>query len=1228
MVITSLFSGLAIGQSNFGTLTGKITDSKSGEPLIGANVIVLLEGIQKGGAMTDVNGNYTIKPIPPGNYNIRATYIGYNDVIVQGYFIPSGKISNQDIKMSLKAIETDEVEIIEYKKPLVEKTEGAGTTLSGDDIKKAATRDIGALTELTPGMQGGSVKGQRTEGTIYIVDGVKVRGSTGVPQGMIAEINTITGGISAEYGDLTGGVVSITTRGPSNHFAGSLEAISSQFLDPYGYNTLEGAISGPIIVKNNKLKGTQYQEAILGYLIAGNANFRKDPSPSPIPFYKVKDEIYNEIYTNPLAPSPNGMGFVPAAEYLTKESLEQIKVHPDIENQSYTLSTKFDFQPVKNINFTFGSMGSYSKGRGYSWTYSLFNYKEASKAQFINTMFRAYVRFYQKLNFGEAQAPTDPKAKPATKQKGLKITNAYYTLMADYTKLYNISQHQDFKENIFEYGFLGTYDRYWEPVYKYDYDTVNGNLEQAYIFIGYRDTLVKFTPYSFNEARANYTRQLYELRDNDINNMNTIQQLGGLLNGDNPGNVYSLWTNVGAIAASYSKYNEDQVRVTGKASMDVNHHAIAFGFEYEQRMQYSYSVGANSLWTVMRSLMNSHLQQLDTRNPIPIFDSMGNFLDTINYNILDDGKQSTFDKNFRNYLKSINAKDIYGNPITDQSIVNIDRYTPDQFKLEYFSADELLSRNLVGYYGYDYLGNRLTQKPSIDDFLNSDKKLIAPLNPIYMAGFIEDLFYFRDMIFRLGVRVDRFDANQLVLKDKYSLYPTLSASEVTSLNGKTVEHPGNIGDGYVVYVDDPFKPTKIVGYRDGDNWYSATGAEVTDPNTLALETTSGNIAPYLVERNEDNLKITKESFEDYQPQIDVSPRIYFSFPISDVANFFANYDIRVMRPTTGLFTTIDDYYYLEQRGTASLSNAALKPQRITSYEIGFKQALSKNSALTINTYYNETRNLINVRMINQAYPRSYMTFDNIDFSTVKGFSLQYDLRRTKTSNVQLLASYTMQFADGTGSNSASQANLISTGQPNLRTPFPLDNDYRHSLSGQLDYRFRSGESYNGPVSRKGKRILENTGINFLFSATSGRPYTKQGNVTESVGIGIRQSETMKGTLNGSRYPWTYGVNAKIDKDFLIYRKKDKDKKMTTMPIMMINVYVWANNIFNIRNIAYVYRYTGDPDDDGFLSSSLGIKAVEEATMGQAFYDQYLIKVNYPFNYGSPRLIRLGATISF
>ena len=113
-------------------------------------------------------------------------------------------------------------------------------------------------------------------------------------------------------------------------------------------------------------------------------------------------------------------------------------------------------------------------------------------------------------------------------------------------------------------------------------------------------------------------------------------------------------------------------------------------------------------------------------------------------------------------------------------------------------------------------------------------------------------------------------------------------------------------------------------------------------------------------------------------------------------------------------------------------------------------------------------------------------------------------------------------------------------------------------------------------------------------------------------------------MNGSRYPWTYNVNMKIDRDFFFASKDATDYSRG----MYLNVYIWVQNIFDIRNIAYVYRYTGDPTDDGFLSSSNGQTVLEEAILAQAFYDQYTIKVNSPSNYSTPRLIRLGAILNF
>ena len=414
----SLFS-FSFAQTQFGTLKGRVTDAESGEPLPFSNVVIMLNGIQKGGASTDIDGYYTIKPIPPGTYDVHATYVGYQEVVIKGYIIGSNKVSFQDLKLPLKGLKVEEFVFIEYVKPLVEQDEGSGGRLSREEIKKAPTRSVGALVGLTAGVTGGSIKGQRTSGTSYYVDGVKVRGFTGIPQGSIQEINTITGGIPAEYGDLVGGVVSITTRGPSSRYAGGMEVITSEAFDPYGYNTFEGNLSGPLILKNPAAKGTDSAEARMGFLISSEVNFRRDPSPSPIGVWKVNDDTYNYLLENPLSPSINGIGYVPSAEYVTADQMEKVKTHPGIPSFSYNINLKLDYQLKDNINITAGGQAAHTKEHFYNFSssnfsnsfyHSLFNYENAASAISVRNTYRGYLRFTQTFKNKKVTPEEDRKS--------------------------------------------------------------------------------------------------------------------------------------------------------------------------------------------------------------------------------------------------------------------------------------------------------------------------------------------------------------------------------------------------------------------------------------------------------------------------------------------------------------------------------------------------------------------------------------------------------------------------------------------------------------------------------------------------------------------------------------------------------------------------------------------------------------------------------------------------
>ena len=113
----TLVAGAVLAQS--GTLKGVITDKATGEAIPFANIVVERNGSQSGGGSTNFDGEYTIKPLDPGNYTIKASFIGYTQVEVTGVIVSSNKITFQNISMS-EGIDIDEVEVISFKKPLLD----------------------------------------------------------------------------------------------------------------------------------------------------------------------------------------------------------------------------------------------------------------------------------------------------------------------------------------------------------------------------------------------------------------------------------------------------------------------------------------------------------------------------------------------------------------------------------------------------------------------------------------------------------------------------------------------------------------------------------------------------------------------------------------------------------------------------------------------------------------------------------------------------------------------------------------------------------------------------------------------------------------------------------------------------------------------------------------------------------------------------------------------------
>ncbi|MES2836545.1 MAG: TonB-dependent receptor [Bacteroidota bacterium] len=1225
LVITAFSANKALAQT--GSIKATVIDAATGETIPFAAVIVESKGSQIGSAVTDINGECIIKPIAAGKYSVKGVIIGYQGVEISGVSVMTDKTAYVEVRMNPSRVEIKTFEKIVYKEPLIDPDTKSGGVVTRAEFNRMATKNVNSIASQTAGVyqadEGSaiSVRGSRKsndgEGsTKTFIDGVRVTGSANIPQQSIEEVAVVTGGLPAEYGDATGGVINITTRGAQTTYFGGIEAISSQVTDAYDYNFLGFSVGGPIIAKKDTTTGSKV--GVLGFILGGEISTVRDDDPSAVGMYKVKDDVLSQLEQNPLRPGTGGQA-LRNTEFINKNDLEKIKAKQNVRSTNYRFNGKLDFSPTKNLNITFGGSVDNTNNHAYIYEYALFN--PSNNPQQIDKTWRTYARITQK--FGNGDVNKEEKSASVLK-------SSYYTLQASYAKVLSTTQDDTHGDKIWDYGYVGRFDIYQERSFDTDpsKDTVLNltGIRQN----GFKDTLYVFTPDTTkNPLTARYTSQVFEFAESNgetfSGDLNNIRNSGGLLNGDRPADIYNMWYNTGRQYGGYSKSEKDQVRFTAVFASDIQNHQIKLGFEYEQRTERAFDIAPISLWNSARISANRHLTELDPESGIPIYDINGVFQDTILYSTkFNEESETTFAKNLRKKLG-----------VADDQFVNVDALSPDDLSLDMFSPDELNDLQVGTYYGYDYTGNKIKTKSTFDDFFtgkDADGQLtrnIAAFNPIYMAGYLQDNFDFKDIKFNVGVRVDRFDANQKVLKDPYLLYAAKTAGEVTEIAGTTISHPSNIGSDYVVYVDDLNNPSSIAGYRNGDKWYNADGTEQANPRLIAQSTSSGRITPYLLNAKDDIRSadfVPSASFVDYTPQVNFMPRIAFSFPISDVAKFFAHYDILTQRPPSRLRNNPLEYYYLAS-STGFNNNPNLKPEKTTDYELGFAQELneSRNSKIEITAFYREMRDMIQASAMNYAYPKTYYTFRNIDFGTVKGMSVAYDLRGS--NNINLTLNYTLQFADGTGSGSTSAATLVTSDNPNLRSVFALDYDQRHNIVANLDYRFKGGSDYDGPMALK--KVLQNVGANLTFRAGSGTPYTQQLTLTNgdvsrgNVYIGGAQKSNIKGNVNGARLPFQSRFDLRLEKNYDIKLGKGEDAKK-----MNLNMYVQCLNLLNQVNIINVYRFTGSASDDGYLSSD-GAQAYAAGQNNQlSFYDLYSIKVNDPSNYSQPRRIRLGLMLDF
>jgi len=259
--LATLLAACLIAVSAFAGSTGKlkvtVVDKDTDEMVEGASVQIVGTSF---GNSTGKDGTVYILGISPGKYEVTVTHQGYQSQSMTDVEISSENTADIEFKVVSKAQKMVEVKI-KFKKPLVQldkpsSGKNLGRELLGNTRPTNIDEIVGTISGFKVDAEGGiHVRGSRTGAVAFLVDGIDQRDPLVSTNNSYAfstegtdEVNVLTGGFNAEYGN-AGAIIQITTsEGGKDAYSGRIDATTDRVIDTYSFDTdrMELNLGGPV----------------------------------------------------------------------------------------------------------------------------------------------------------------------------------------------------------------------------------------------------------------------------------------------------------------------------------------------------------------------------------------------------------------------------------------------------------------------------------------------------------------------------------------------------------------------------------------------------------------------------------------------------------------------------------------------------------------------------------------------------------------------------------------------------------------------------------------------------------------------------------------------------------------------------------------------------------------------------------------------------------------------
>lgn len=200
-----------------GKIAGKVVDKDTGEPLAGANVILLHT---LSGAAADANGYYFIINIPPGSYDIQVSMIGYTPVKMENVRVSVNATTNLSFELEKTVLQGEAVVVTASAVSFKKDQTSSVRNVSAEQIAKLPVESVDQVVNMQAGVVQGHFRGGRSSEVSYLVDGLPVvnsfseytRHNVYVEKEVVQDLEVIKGTFDAEYGQAMSGMVNAVTK--------------------------------------------------------------------------------------------------------------------------------------------------------------------------------------------------------------------------------------------------------------------------------------------------------------------------------------------------------------------------------------------------------------------------------------------------------------------------------------------------------------------------------------------------------------------------------------------------------------------------------------------------------------------------------------------------------------------------------------------------------------------------------------------------------------------------------------------------------------------------------------------------------------------------------------------------------------------------------------------------------------------------------------------------------